>query len=166
MYAFLLYSIFVGVYPATVVRGCRYPKWAAVNVFVIYISALFPICRKSVANPLVGEKQCNSIIGNLNKRMYANMIIIITDKESERARGLPEVANCELCLTLETIRFSMGVRDMNIIRNILFTQAWNLCGRVSTKQLPTLRGFTFASRCGSSLYKALIWQRAPTQCCG
>lgn len=73
--------------------------------------------------PPFGEKQCNSIIGNLNKRMYANMIIIITDKESERARGLPEVANCELCLTLETIRFSMGVRDMNIIRNILFTQA-------------------------------------------
>lgn len=110
MYAFLLYSIFVGVYPATVLRGCRYPKWAAVNVFVIYISALFPICRKSVANPLVGKKKCNSIIGNLNKRMYANMIIIITDKESERARGLPEVANCELCLKRFDFQWVLEIR--------------------------------------------------------
>lgn len=165
MYAFLLYSIFVGVYPATVLRGCRYPKWAAVNVFVIYMSALFPICRKSVANPLSGRSNAIRLLA-ISTKGCTNMIIIITDEDSERARGLPEVANCELSLTLETIRFSMGVRDMNIIRNILFTQAWNLCGRVSTKQLPTWRGFTFASRCGSSLYKALIWQRAPTQCCG
>lgn len=98
MYAF--YSImFVGVYP--VMELCQYmrynatPKCGAVNVFVIYIFALprilgaFPICRKSVANPLekIEKKpECNSIIGKLNKRMYANMIIIIkvSARESER----------------------------------------------------------------------------------
>lgn len=66
MYAF--YSImFVGVYP--VMELCQYmrynatPKCGAVNVFVIYIFALsrilgaFPICRKSVANPLEKSKK-------------------------------------------------------------------------------------------------------------
>lgn len=103
------------------------PK-CAVNVFVIYISALsrilgaFPICRKSVccANP-PGTK-CNSIIGKLNKRMYANMIIIIIDIVPER--GCKKVANCEL--SPDSIQFWNVVIDMNMICNRVCTQPWNL----------------------------------------